>query len=55
MPSAIVADTPLTKEEAELAQQFIAFLKRASDDRPRGPGGVVLRFNQGRATACVDA
>lgn len=55
MPTALAVEDPLTPQEVALAEQFIAFLKRASEARPRGPGGEVLRFNQGRATACVDA
>jgi hypothetical protein len=41
--------------ESQLTAEFIEFLKRASAARPRGSGGEVLRFNQGRATGCVDA
>ena len=41
--------------EAQLTAEFIEFLKRASAARPRGSAGEVLRFNQGRATGCVDA
>lgn len=55
MPTALVADDPLSPDEIQLATEFVAFLQRASKARPRGPGGEVLRFNQGRATACVDA
>jgi len=40
---------------AQVTAEFIDFLKRASAARPRGSGGEVLRFNQGRATGCVDA
>src|SRR4051812_33822583 len=42
-------------EEPQVTAEFIAFLERASLARPRGPGGEVRRFNQGRATGCVDA
>ena len=42
-------------DEAQLTAEFIEFLKRASAARPRGSTGEVLRFNQGRATGCVDA
>lgn len=41
--------------EAQVIAEFIDFLKRASAARPRGSAGEVLRFNQGRATGCVDA
>ena len=54
-PTALVVDEPPTREEAELTRQFIAFLQRTSATRPRGRAGEILRFNQGRATACVDA
>jgi hypothetical protein len=49
-----VQDAP-TPDEAQLTSEFIEFLKRASNARPRGSGGEILRFNQGRATGCVDA
>ena len=49
-----VQDAP-APGEAQLTAEFIEFLKRASAARPRGSAGEVLRFNQGRATGCVDA
>jgi hypothetical protein len=42
-------------DEAQVTAAFIEFLERASLARPRGPGGEVRRFNQGRATGCVEA
>jgi hypothetical protein len=55
MPTTFVADDAPTGEDAKLIAEFIEFLERASAKRPRGKAGEVLRFNQGRATGCVDA
>src|SRR4029450_10121946 len=49
-----VQDAP-APGEAQLTAEFIEFLKRASAARPRGSAGEILRFNQGRATRCVEA
>jgi hypothetical protein len=48
-----IADESVAPDEAEVTARFIAFLKAATDKR-RG-SGVRRRFNQARATACVDA
>jgi hypothetical protein len=40
-------------DEADVTAQFVAFLKEATENRH--PTGVRRRFNQARATACVDA
>jgi hypothetical protein len=55
MPTALVVDEPPTQDETKLTAEFIEFLKRTSASRPPGKSGEVLRFNQGRATGCVDA
>lgn len=44
---------PLSPDETRLIAEFVAFLKRASVKRH--PTGPMLRFNQGRQTACVQA
>jgi hypothetical protein len=51
MPS--IADETIAPDEAQVTARFIAFLKAATDKRRAG--GVRQRFNQARATACVDA
>ena len=48
-----IADETIAPDEAEVTARFIAFLKAATDKRRRA--GVRQRFNQARATACVDA
>ena len=53
-----IVDAPIAGEvvaadEAEVTARFIAFLKAATEKRH--PTGVRKRFNQGRATACVEA
>jgi len=55
MSMILAIEETIAPDEAALATEFIAFLKRASAARERGSGGQVLRFNQGRATGCVDA
>ena len=55
MPAALVVDEPPTQDETKLTAEFIEFLKRTSASRPPGKNGEVLRFNQGRATGCVEA
>jgi hypothetical protein len=55
MATAILEDAPPTADEARVIAAFVEFLKRASAKRPRGSHGEMLRFNQGRATGCVDA
>ena len=49
------AQDVVAPDEAQVTAEFIDFLKRTSLARPRGKAGEVLRFNQGRATGCVDA
>jgi hypothetical protein len=44
---------PPSPDERTLIAEFIAFLKEAS--AKRHPTGPMLRFNQGRQTACVEA
>ena len=48
-----IADETIAPDEAEVTARFVAFLKAATDKRRRA--GVRQRFNQARATACVDA
>jgi hypothetical protein len=48
-----IAGEVVAADEAEVTARFIAFLKAATEKRH--PTGVRRRFNQGRATACVDA
>jgi hypothetical protein len=48
-----LAEETIAPDEAALAAEFIAFLKEASDKRPRT--GPMRRFNQGRHSGCVDA
>ena len=43
----------IAADEAEVNARFVTFLKEAS--RRRNPTGTVLRFNQARASGCVDA
>jgi hypothetical protein len=50
--AALGVETP-APDEAEVTAAFIAFLKAATDRRH--PNGPKRRFNQGRATACVEA
>jgi hypothetical protein len=50
-----LAEDVVSPDEAALTAEFIAFLKEASAERQRKTGGPVRRFNQGRATACVEA
>ena len=45
----------IAADEAAVVAEFIAFLKAASARRPRAGHGPVRRFNQARATGCVDA
>jgi hypothetical protein len=48
-----LAEEVVAPDEAALVTQFIAFLEAAT--AKRHPSGIRRRFNQGRATACVDA
>jgi hypothetical protein len=48
-----IADETIAPDEAQVTARFVAFLKAATDKRRRA--GVRQRFNQARATACVDA
>ena len=48
-----IADETIAPDEAAVTSRFVAFLKAATDKRA-GPGAR-QRFNQARATACVDA
>lgn len=47
------AEEQIAVDEAEVIAEFIAFLKEASVKRH--PTGLIRRFNQGRAAACVSA
>jgi hypothetical protein len=49
------AEETIPADEAALITEFIAFLQQASAARARQSGGPVQRFNQARATGCVDA
>lgn len=49
----VAAGERVDPAEAALVAEFVAFLKDAT--AKRHPSGVRRRFNQGRATACVDA
>jgi catalase len=51
--AAALAQETVAPDEPAVTQQFIAFLQEAT--RRRHPSGIRRRFNQGRATACVDA
>ena len=48
-----LAEETIAADEAKVTAQFIAFLKAASEKRSQP--GPRQRFNQARATACVDA
>ena len=48
-----LAEEVVAPDEADITAQFVAFLKAATEKRH--PSGVRRRFNQARATACVDA
>jgi hypothetical protein len=48
-----LAEETIAPDEAAVTAEFIAFLKAATDRR--FPSGPKRRFNQARATACVDA
>jgi hypothetical protein len=48
-----ITEDVASPEEMALTSEFIAFLEAAS--RKRHPAGPIRRFNQGRATACVEA
>jgi hypothetical protein len=48
-----LAEETIAPDEAALTAEFIAFLKAATERRY--PSGPRRRFNQARATACVDA
>ena len=48
-----LAQEVVAPDEAAVTQRFIAFLQEAT--LRRHPSGVRRRFNQGRATACVEA
>jgi hypothetical protein len=49
----VLAEEVIAPDEPAVTAQFIAFLKAAT--QKRHPTGTRRRFNQGRATACVDA
>ena len=53
MTKAAHPEESIAPDEAVVTAQFIEFLKAAT--RRRYPSGIRRRFNQGRATACVDA
>lgn len=48
-----LGEETIARDEAALTTAFIAFLKAATEKRY--PSGTKRRFNQARATACVDA
>jgi hypothetical protein len=48
-----LAEETIAPDEAQVTAAFIAFLDAAS--RRRHPTGPIRRFNQGRASGCVDA
>jgi hypothetical protein len=48
-----LAEEVIAPDEADVTARFIAFLKAATEKRH--PDGARRRFNQARATACVDA
>jgi hypothetical protein len=49
-----IGEETIAPDEADVTTRFVTFLKEAS--RKRNPGGrPIQRFNQARATACVDA
>jgi hypothetical protein len=48
-----LAEEVIEPDEAALAARFITFLEEAS--RRRHPSGPIRRFNQGRASGCVEA
>src|SRR5215831_14881843 len=48
-----LAQETVLPDEGLVTTEFIAFLKTASEKHH--PSGVLPRFNQGRAAACVDA
>ena len=49
----VLAEEVVAADEADITAQFVAFLKTATEKRY--PSGVRQRFNQARATACVEA
>jgi hypothetical protein len=53
MPVPALASETVQDDEARVTAECIAFLKRAS--LARHPTGVIRRFNQGRASGCVEA
>ena len=55
MPVTIPADQVVTADEAAVVAEFVEFLKDASAARARKSGGPVRRFNQSRASGCVEA
>jgi hypothetical protein len=48
-----IADETIAPDEAAVTERFVAFLKAATEKR--SGNGARQRFNQGRATACVEA
>ncbi len=48
-----IGEETIAPDEAEITARFIKFIKDAS--RSRNPGGPIQRFNQARASGCVDA
>jgi hypothetical protein len=55
MTTTLAVEETVAPDEAALATEFIAFLKRASAARKRAGNGQMLRFNQGRTTGWVNA
>ena len=52
-PTADLAREEVPVDEHSVEADFIAFLKTAS--RARHPDGAIRRFNQARASGCVEA
>ena len=53
MPASGLAHETIAPDERAVTNEFVAFLKAAS--ARRSPTGTIRRFNQGRASGCVDA
>jgi len=52
--TALAEETVAPDEEAVTAE-FVTFIKAVTEARRKAAGGIRQRFNQGRATACVEA
>jgi hypothetical protein len=49
------AEETIAPNEAAVTAEFVTFIKAVTEARQKAAGGIRQRFNQGRATACVDA